>query len=257
MRQMEAVRWFKEIGLTDVTLVGGKGANLGELTGAGLPVPPGFVISADAYLDAVSQSGVRARLAMLLSGLNADDHVALTKTTTAGREAIMDAPIPGDIADAIADAYRRLGDDVAVAVRSSGTTEDAGDSSFAGMNASFTNVIGLRNVLARVKDCWASLYGERVLAYRAEQHLNEEPAIAVIIQKMIFSEVSGVMFTADPTTGARDRMIIESVFGQGEAIVSGRVEPDTYVLDNVGPRLAKRPLTGPSMPRSWCSWALR
>jgi pyruvate,water dikinase len=237
MPQMEAVRWFEEIGLTDVGLVGGKGANLGELTGAGLPVPPGFVITADAYLDAVSQSGVRARLAMLLSGLNADDHVALTKTTTAAREAIMDAPIPGDIADAIADAYRRLGDDVAVAVRSSGTTEDAGDSSFAGMNASFTNVIGLRNVLARVKDCWASLYGERVLAYRAEQHLNEEPAIAVIIQKMIFSEVSGVMFTADPTTGARDRMIIESVFGQGEAIVSGRVEPDTYVLDKAGPRL--------------------
>jgi pyruvate,water dikinase len=109
---MEAVRWFEEIGLTDVALVGGKGANLGELTGAGLPVPPGFVITADAYLDAVSQSGVRARLAMLLSGLNADDHVALTKTTTAAREAIMDAPIPEDIADAIADAYRRLGDDV-------------------------------------------------------------------------------------------------------------------------------------------------
>ena len=122
-------------------------------------------------------------------------------------------------------------------MRSSGTTEDAGDSSFAGMNASFTNVIGLPDVLARVKDCWASLYGERVLAYRAEQQLTEEPAIAVIIQKMIFSEVSGVMFTADPTTGALDRMIIESVFGQGEAIVSGRVEPDTYILDKVGPRL--------------------
>jgi pyruvate,water dikinase len=105
------------------------------------------------------------------------------------------------------------------------------------MIASFTNVIGLPDVLARVKDCWASLYGERVLAYRAEQHLTEEPAIAVIIQKMIFSEVSGVMFTADPTTGALDRMIIESVFGQGEAIVSGRVEPDTYILDKPGPRL--------------------
>jgi pyruvate,water dikinase len=122
-------------------------------------------------------------------------------------------------------------------VRSSGTTEDAGDSSFAGMNASFTNVIGLPNVLARVKDCWASLYGERVLAYRAEQQLTEEPAIAVIMQKMIFSEESGVMFTADPTTGAIDRMIIESVFGQGEAIVSGRVEPDTYILEKSGLRL--------------------
>jgi pyruvate, water dikinase len=234
---MEAIRWFGEIGLPDVGLVGGKGANLGELTAAGLPVPPGFVVTAAMYLEAVSESGARARLARLLSELNVDDSTSLTQTQRAAREEIMATPIPAEIADAIENAYRTLGHDVAVAVRSSGTTEDAGDSSFAGMNASFTNVIGLPNVLARVKDCWASLYGERVLAYRAEQQLTEEPAIAVIIQKMIFSEESGVMFTADPTTGALDRMIIESVFGQGEAIVSGRVEPDTYVLDKVGPRL--------------------
>jgi phosphoenolpyruvate synthase/pyruvate phosphate dikinase len=105
------------------------------------------------------------------------------------------------------------------------------------MNATFTNVIGLANVLECVKECWASLYGERVLAYRVERQLSEEPAIAVIIQKMIFSEVSGVIFTADPTTGARDRMIIESVFGQGEAMVSGRVEPDTYIVDKAGPQV--------------------
>jgi pyruvate,water dikinase len=234
---MEAIRWFGEIGLTDVGLVGGKGANLGELTTAGLPVPPGFVVTAAAYLEAISESGARARLARLLSELNADDPISLTETQRAAREEILATPIPAEIADAIENAYRTFGDDVAVAVRSSGTTEDAGDSSFAGMNASFTNVIGLPNLLARVKDCWASLYGERVLAYRAEQQLTEEPAIAVIVQKMIFSEVSGVMFTADPTTGALDRMIIESVFGQGEAIVSGRVEPDTYILDTVGPRL--------------------
>ena len=234
---MEAVCWFEEIGLTDVALVGGKGANLGELTAAGLPVPPGFVVTASAYLEAVSASHARERLARLLSGLDADDHSSLTETERAAHREIRATPIPSEIAGAIKDAYRRLGDDVAVAVRSSGTTEDAGDNSFAGMNASFTNVVGLTNVLARVKDCWASLYGERVLAYRAAQQLSEEPAIAVIIQKMIFSEVAGVMFTADPTTGARDRMIIESVFGQGEAIVSGRVEPDTYVLDKAGPRL--------------------
>ena len=234
---MEAICWFTEIGLNDVGMVGGKGANLGELTTAGLPVPPGFVVTAAAYLEAISGSGARARLARLLSELNADDPISLTQTQRAAREEIMATPIPTDIADAIENAYRTLGHDVAVAVRSSGTTEDAGDSSFAGMNASFTNVIGLPNVMARVKDCWASLYGERVLAYRAEQQLTEEPAIAVIVQKMIFSEVSGVMFTADPTTGALDRMIIESVFGQGEAIVSGRVEPDTYILDKAGPQL--------------------
>ncbi len=234
---MNAVRWFREVGLADVALVGGKGANLGELTNAGLPVPPGFVVTAPAYLKAVSASGARERLSRLVSTLDADDPHSLTGTARAAHQAIRATPVPAEIAEAIEHAYRRLGDDVAVAVRSSGTTEDAGDSSFAGMNASFTNVIGLDDVLARVKDCWASLYGERVLAYRAEQQLSEEPAIAVIIQEMIFSEVSGVMFTVDPTTGSLDRMVIESVFGQGEAIVSGRVEPDTYVLDKTGPRL--------------------
>jgi pyruvate, water dikinase len=131
---MEAIRWFEEIGLADVSLVGGKGANLGELTHAGLPVPPGFVVTAAAYLEAVSESGVRARLARLLGELNADDPISLTETQRAAREEIMATPIPAEITDAIRNAYRRLGDDVAVAVRSSGTTEDAGDSSFAGMN---------------------------------------------------------------------------------------------------------------------------
>ena len=173
---MEAIRWFGEIGLADVGLVGGKGANLGELTTAELPVPPGFVVTAAAYVEAVSVSGARARLARLLGGLNADDPISLTETQRAAREEIMATPIPTEVADAIENAYRTLGHDVAVAVRSSGTTEDAGDSSFAGMNASFTNVIGLPHVLARVNDCWASLYGERVLAYRAEQHLTVEPA---------------------------------------------------------------------------------
>ena len=135
---------------------------------------------------------------------------------------------------AVTAAYTQLGTDTAVAVRSSGTTEDAGDASFAGMNASFTNVVGAEQVLAAIKRCWASLYGERVLAYRAEQGLHEEPAIAVVVQQMVPSEVSGVMFTADPASGARDRLVIEAVLGQGEAIVSGRVEPDTYVVSKAG-----------------------
>jgi pyruvate,water dikinase len=196
---MDVVRRFENVGLKDVDLVGGKGANLGELTAAGLPVPPGFVVTSEAYLQAVSESGARGRLTGLLGALNVDDPIALAETHKAARQLIISTPILAGITEAIENAYRRLGDDVAVAVRSSGTTEDAGDSSFAVMNASFTNVIGFSDVLARISDCWASLYGERVLAYRAEQHLSEEPAIAVIIQKMIFSEVSGVMFTADPT----------------------------------------------------------
>ena len=139
---MEAIRWFEETGLTDVALVGGKGANLGELTAAGLPVPPGFVVTAAAYLEAVSKSGARARLARLLSGLDADDHASLAETHRAAREEIMATTIPAEVANAIANTYRRLGDDVAVAVRSSGTTEDAGDSPFAGMNAGFTTSSG-------------------------------------------------------------------------------------------------------------------
>jgi pyruvate, water dikinase len=170
---MEAIRWFEEIGLTDVALVGGKGANLGELTSAGLPVPPGFVVTAAAYLEAVSESGARARLARLLGELNANDPISLTDTQRAAREEIMATPIPTEIAHAIENAYRRLGDDVAVAVRSSGTTEDAGNSSFAGMNASFTSHRTPQCAVAR-----QGLLGVAVrragLAYRAEQQLTEE-----------------------------------------------------------------------------------
>ena len=117
---MQTVRWFEEIGLTDVAVVGGKGANLGELTAAGLPVPPGFVVTAPAYLEAVSASGARERLARLLRGLNADDHSSLTGTERAAHQEIRATPIPSEIAEAIENAYRKLGDNVAVAVRSSG-----------------------------------------------------------------------------------------------------------------------------------------
>ena len=124
-----------------------------------------------------------------------------------------------------------------MAVRSSGTSEDAGDTSFAGMNATFTNVVGAADLLTRIRECWASLYGERVVAYRANGQLSDEPAIAVIVQEMVASEKSGVIFTADPTSVTTDRLIIEAVLGQGEAIVSGMVEPDTYVVHKDGPRV--------------------
>jgi pyruvate,water dikinase len=145
--------------------------------------------------------------------------------------------VPEEIERAVAKAYHELGDDVRVAVRSSGTSEDAGDTSFAGMNATFTNVVGPADLVERIRDCWASLYGERVVAYRANGQLTDEPAIAVIVQVMVASEVSGVIFTADPTSTMSDRLIIEAVLGQGEAIVSGMVEPDTYVVQKRGPRV--------------------
>ena len=181
---MDAIRWFSDIGLADAGLVGGKGANLGELTRAGFLVPPGFVVTSAAYLDAVQASGARSRLAALLRETGVDSR-ALARAHQTAQAEIARTAIPAPTVAAVTAAYARLGTDTAVAVRSSGTTEDAGDASFAGMNASFTNVVGAEQVLAAVKRCWASLYGERVLAYRAEQGLHEEPAIAVVVQQMV------------------------------------------------------------------------
>jgi pyruvate, water dikinase len=234
---MHSIRWFDEIGLPDVGTVGGKGANLGELTSAELPVPPGFVITSAAYLDAIDRSGARASLQRIVADVDADQPASLAAAAAAARKTIHDTPIPADLADAIVTSYRKLGDDIRVAVRSSGTNEDAGDTSFAGMNATFTNVAGERELLNRVVDCWASLYSERVIAYRATEQVTDEPAIAVIVQEMVPSECSGIMFTADPSTDATDRIVVEAILGQGEAIVSGMVEPDTYIVLKDGPKL--------------------
>lgn len=233
---MQAIRWFDQIGLNDVGQVGGKGANLGELTRAGLPVPPGFVITSNAYLDAIERTGARTDLQKIIADVDADDPASLSSAAKAARTVIKGSPLPPDVAAAVVAAYRKLGG-VRVAVRSSGTNEDAGDTSFAGMNATFTNVAGEAELLDRVVDCWASLYGERVIAYRATECVADEPAIAVIVQEMVPSECSGIVFTADPSTDATDRIVIEAIFGQGEAIVSGMVEPDTYLVLKNGPKL--------------------
>ena len=140
------------------------------------------------------------------------------------------AGVPGSLREQVLGAYRRLGDDVPVAVRSSATSEDTAGTSFAGMHETFANVVGGDAVLDRLVDCWASLFGERVIAYRAGRGLTEEPAIAVVVQRLVDAERAGVMFTADPSTGDRDRIVIEAAFGLGEVVVSGQVEPDTYVV---------------------------
>ena len=232
---MESVAWFEDVSLADVATVGGKGANLGELTAASLPVPPGFVVTADAYLAAIEQSGARDKLREVLADATAGDDATLSRASELAASLIASTSIPADVTAAILDAYHRLGPEVRVAVRSSGTSEDSGESSFAGMNATFTNVAGDEELLARIVDCWASLYGARSLAYRMESGANEEPTIAVIVQQMIASERSGIMFTANPSTGDRNQLIVEAIFGQGEAIVSGMVEPDTYTVSKDPP----------------------
>ncbi|MBV9143706.1 MAG: phosphoenolpyruvate synthase [Pseudonocardiales bacterium] len=230
---------FDALGRDDTAVAGGKGANLGELTRAGLPVPSGFVVTAEAYLAAMEQGGVREDLRAALDAalvVALDRPAELTNACDRLQELVRKAGIPDEIRDAVLDAYHSLGPDVRVAVRSSATSEDTAGTSFAGMNATFTNVAD-DDVMKRLRDCWASLFGPRVVAYRASRQIHEEPAIAVVIQRMVNSERSGVAFTADPSTGNRERIVIEAAFGLGEVVVSGAVEPDTYVLAKAGPRL--------------------
>ncbi|MDQ2851857.1 MAG: phosphoenolpyruvate synthase [Actinomycetota bacterium] len=235
---MRAVVWFADLRVGDADVAGGKGANLGELTTAALPVPPGFVVTSEAYLAAIDACGVREKLQASILGLDAEDDAALTAASEVAGNLIRSTKVPTEIARTITDAYHRLGDEIRVAVRSSGTSEDAGDSSFAGMNATFTNVCGDDELLARVVECWASIYGKRVMSYRAATRLDDEPTLAVVVQQMIPSERSGIMFTADPSNQDTGRIVIEAVFGLGEVIVSGMVEPDTYLVPKEPLRVA-------------------
>jgi pyruvate,water dikinase len=234
---MEPIRWFRDVGLDDAGSVGGKGANLGELTAGGLPVPPGFVVTGQAYLDALSRAGVRDRLAEILVQAREAGPADLGRLADEAQQLVRGIPVPDDLAIAVVDAYHGLGQRLRVAVRSSGIGEDAEGTSFAGMNATFTNVAGDDELLGRIVDCWASLYGARSISYRSSKNLVDEPAIAVVVQEMIPSERSGVMFTVDPSTGDSGHIVIEAAFGQGEVVVSGQVEPDTYVVDKEGPRV--------------------
>ncbi len=234
---MELIRWFDTIRIADAALVGGKGANLGELTAAKLPVPPGFVVTAAAYRYALTQAGVTEQLASVLVGVDVSTTADLARAAREAQSVIRRVTLPDDLADEVTRAYARLGDDALVAVRSSGTGEDASDTSFAGMNVTYTNVSGAPNVARAIVECWASLYGARVIAYRASRRTTDVPAMGVVVMTMIPSERSGVMFTADPSTGDVGRLVIEAAFGQGEVVVSGEVEPDTYVLTKDGPTL--------------------
>jgi pyruvate, water dikinase len=236
---MNAVIWLGDVGREDLPTVGGKGANLGELTAGGFPVPPGYVVTADGYLRAMEDGGVRGELVALFgdSSTQADDPIALADFAGRLQALVRKAGVPKELGEQVLAAYHQLGSEVPVAVRSSATAEDTAGTSFAGMHETFANVVGDDAVLERLVDCWASLYGERVISYRASQALTAEPAIAVVVQQLVDADRAGVMFSADPSTGDRSRIVIEGAFGLGEVVVGGEVEPDTYVLAKEGPRL--------------------
>ena len=232
----KSIAWFAELGRGDALVAGGKGANLGELTHGGFPVPPGFVVTAESYLQALEAGGVRDQIRDAVAGAEQREAGELGATASRLRDLVEKAGMPKELGRVVLDAYHELGSPARVAVRSSATAEDAGDTSFAGMNRTFTNVTE-QDLLDRIVDCWASLFGERVFAYRAALGVRDEPAIAVVVQVMLDADRSGVMFSADPATGDPSRVIIEGAFGLGEVVVGGAVEPDTYVVDKDGPRL--------------------
>jgi pyruvate,water dikinase len=230
----DAVRPFERLSRADVAYAGGKGANLGELTAAGFPVPPGFVVGAPAYAAFCDDTGLRARIEARLSGVDVDDTAELERSATDVRGLVEGEEIPVWLADSIRGAYDALagGDPLApVAVRSSATAEDTESASFAGMNETLLNVHGRDAVLETVRRCWSSLFGARTVYYRAKRGFGQaDMDIAVVVQRQIPSTRSGVMFTIDPASGATDRLIIEGAFGLGESVVSGSVSPDRYVV---------------------------
>jgi len=226
------VRNISTLRISDAEEAGGKGANMGELVAAKLPVPPGFVLQRDCYRDSMRAGGVDAELSELHREAlaNVADTTHLPELCERLQGLVHKAGVADAVRDAVLVAYRALGSDPVVAVRSSATDEDGRDASFAGMNATITNVSGEENLIDAVLRCWMSLFSPRVITYRASRDFTADPAMAVVVQKMINSEKAGVAFTADPSTGAQDRVVIEGALGLGEVVVSGEVEPDTYIV---------------------------
>ena len=225
-----AVLWLDEIGADDLEKVGGKGASLGELTGAGLPVPPGFVVTAGTYRSFIEEAEIDEELFAAVD-VDVDDSAALADAADRAQELILETPFPDELREEIVESYREVGDGEAfVAVRSSATAEDLPDASFAGQQETFLNVTE-EDLLKRVRECWASLFTQRAIYYRQEQGFDHSVVnIAVVVQQMVDAEKSGVMFTSHPSTGD-PTMIIEAAWGLGEAVVSGAVSPDNYVID--------------------------
>jgi pyruvate,water dikinase len=245
----DCVRWFGDIGLADRPLVGGKGASLGELTRAGITVPPGFVVTTaafDAALAAIDPGGtIRARIERLNDG----DLPAISAVADSVRECFLSAALPAAITRAVSDAYQGLAAPaLPVAVRSSATSEDSDDASFAGLQDTHLCVQGTDDVLRSVRACWASLYSLESVSYRLRLRLPErQVAMGVVVQRMLASRASGVMFTRSPITGDRSVIAIEGSFGLGSAIVSGEVTPDKYVVNKVTGEIVRRTISAKAL----------
>lgn len=228
---IKIVAWFDEVTKADIPLVGGKGANLGEMFHAGIPVPGGFIVTADAYFKFLEVAKLVDKIPQYLENLDVNDSEELQEVSKLIKSKISNSSVPADMIDEIKRAYRKLGGGP-VAVRSSATAEDLPEASFAGQQSTFLNVQGEDEVTAAIQACWASLFEPRAIFYRHEHGFDHlKVGIAVPVQTMVQSEVSGVLFTVEPLTSDRTKILVEAIYGLGEAIVSGEVTPDQYILD--------------------------
>jgi len=227
---MEMIRDFKKITRSDAPIAGGKGASLGEMTQAGIPVPPGFVVLSSAFDKFLENSDLNVEIDSILHAVNHKEMRTVENASEKIKDLILKAKMPQDIKEEITKEFKKLKSQF-VAVRSSATAEDSSSAAWAGQLDSFLNTTE-KTLLANVQKCWASLFTPRAIFYRFEKGLhNNKISVAVVIQKMIESEVSGIAFSVHPVTQDRNQLIIEAGYGLGEAIVSGQITPDSYVIE--------------------------
>jgi len=231
----DLVVWLKDVDKNDTHFVGGKNANLGEMINAGFPVPEGFAVTVTAYYKFLKENSLDEKIKHLLGTVNYDDTESITQVSSHIKKLIKSSPIPDEIVKEIFSIYQKMTvkyDAAYVAIRSSATSEDSKDASFAGQQETYLNIKGEASVIDSVRRAWASLFETRALFYRHNARLDQlRTGISLVVQKMVQSDTSGVMFTNDPVTGNKQRIIIEAIYGLGEYIVQGRITPDHYEVD--------------------------
>jgi len=227
---------FSELSKQDSDRAGGKGASLGEMTQAGIPVPPGFVILTESFERFIKEADIVQEIESELNDVDQTQVHTVERASERIQKHIIEADMPEEIAALVLESFRRL-DTPFVAVRSSATAEDSASAAWAGQLDSFLNTTE-ETLLENVKRCWASLFTPRAIFYRFEQGLRDaHVSVAVVVQKMVESEVSGIAFSVHPVTEDRDQIIIEAGLGLGEAIVSGQITPDSYVVSKKDRRI--------------------
>lgn len=235
--QSQHILWFEECSKNTLPLVGGKNANLGELVNAGIRVPPGFAVTSTAFAEFMENTGLWANVRELLADISPNEIKRIAKAGGKIRRAILSTPMPDKICEEIIIAYKSLCDkcgvvDLPVAIRSSATAEDLEDASFAGQQDTYLWIWGNDEVVLATHKCWASLFTDRAIIYRMRANFPQDDVlISVGIQKMVNSRSAGVMFTLDPVTGDKSKIIIEANWGFGESIVQGMVTPDSFVIN--------------------------